>query len=40
MGSYIHYYQQYQNSQEDEREQWAQLRGQTALASICIDKGG
>ena len=40
MGSYIHYYQQDQDGQENQGEEWSQLRCQTALARIGIDKSG
>ena len=40
MGSYINYYQQDQNGQENQGEQWSQLRCQTAFARVRVDKGG
>ena len=40
MGSYIHYYQQDQNGQENQGEEWSQLGCQTALARVCVYEGG
>lgn len=40
MGSYIHYYQQDQNGQENQGEQWAQLRCQTTFARVRVDESG